>query len=309
MRRQDRLERMNELASLGSLSTQPCPVVSALHQSDCEEALLENIQNMSDHIVDKYILRVAVGSTNPSKIEAIAQALHQLLGERKPFVQVDIQTFQVDSGVADQPIGDAATMHGAKTRAKSAFLAYRDTNNGTRPHLAVAIEGGLEWVTIPGAWHSDMSAGVIGATDNMVQTPVDIQLCGPDQQKVAESKSMFCMAWIAVYGKRTRTVLEAISSAKVSSYPCDRTPVYGLARSASFALPPAVQHLVVEEKMELGDADNVVFQRSHQDSKRGQGTVGVLTDGIIPRSLYYQHSVVLALMHWIRPDLYPVGFR
>jgi non-canonical (house-cleaning) NTP pyrophosphatase len=54
--------------------------------------------------------------------------------------------------------------------------------------------------------------------------------------------------------------------------------------------------------MELGDADDVVFKRVN--SKHGQGTVGKLTNGQIDRTNYYVHALKLALIPWVRPELY-----
>jgi non-canonical (house-cleaning) NTP pyrophosphatase len=85
----------------------------------------------------------------------------------------------------------------------------------------------------------------------------------------------------------------------------DKKAIFGFAKTASFALPGEVTHLVVKEKLELGDADDRVFQRSK--SKHGGGTVGILTDHLIDRSDYYEHALQLALIPWIRPDMYPDG--
>jgi non-canonical (house-cleaning) NTP pyrophosphatase len=57
--------------------------------------------------------------------------------------------------------------------------------------------------------------------------------------------------------------------------------------------------------MELGDADDKVFSRVK--AKHGSGTVGLLTDGLIDRSYYYEHALLLAMVPWIRPDVYPDG--
>ena len=77
---------------------------------------------------------------------------------------------------------------------------------------------------------------------------------------------------------------------------------WGFAKTASFLLPPALCELVLHQNMELGRADDVVFRRV--DSKRGSGTVGALTNGEIDRMEYYVHALKLALIPWIRPELY-----
>ena len=77
---------------------------------------------------------------------------------------------------------------------------------------------------------------------------------------------------------------------------------WGVARTASFPLPKRIVALMEEEGMELGDADDVVFQR--QDSKKNDGSVGILSHGVINRSEYYQHALVLALIPLRNPTLY-----
>ena len=175
------------------------------------------------------------------------------------------------------------------------------------------MEGGLEWIDtrrMSNASQTEEQAdnGIDGSEhkDDGTETDHNHRSATSTSQK-----SLFCMAWMAVYGKRTGSVLEQIcNSRQVQVYTGDRLPVFGLAKAASFALPPAIAKLVVddEQAMELGDADNVVFQRTHAQSKHGQGTVGKLTDGIITRADYYQHAIVLALTLWMRPDVYPTGF-
>jgi len=75
-------------------------------------------------------MRVAVGSLNPVKEAATAQALDT----------ADIVTVDVDSGVAEQPRGRAETIEGAENRAAAA-LAATDCTYG------VGIEGGVAEVS------------------------------------------------------------------------------------------------------------------------------------------------------------------
>jgi inosine/xanthosine triphosphatase len=57
--------------------------------------------------------------------------------------------------------------------------------------------------------------------------------------------------------------------------------------------------------MELGAADDIVFARAN--SGYGQGTIGKLTNGIVDRSIYYEHAILLAIIPWMHPALYPTG--
>ncbi|OEK07130.1 inosine/xanthosine triphosphatase [Roseivirga misakiensis] len=75
----------------------------------------------------------------------------------------------------------------------------------------------------------------------------------------------------------------------------------GDARTSAFQLPPKIQELV-RQGIELGEADDIVFNRSN--SKQSNGAVGILTKDLINRADYYQPAVVLALIPFINPDLY-----
>ncbi len=76
----------------------------------------------------------------------------------------------------------------------------------------------------------------------------------------------------------------------------------GHARSGSFMIPPLVAKLVREGK-ELGTADDIVFGR--ENSKQKNGAIGLLTDDAIDRKALYEHAVVLALVPFKNPRLYP----
>ncbi|MDW7693148.1 inosine/xanthosine triphosphatase [Flammeovirgaceae bacterium SG7u.111] len=75
----------------------------------------------------------------------------------------------------------------------------------------------------------------------------------------------------------------------------------GKAKTAVFFLPPKVEELI-NEGMELGEADDLVFKRT--DSKKKGGSVGILTKGIIDRERYYREAVVLALIPLMNEELY-----
>lgn len=82
---------------------------------------------------------------------------------------------------------------------------------------------------------------------------------------------------------------------------CNDTTVHrGESRSATFTLPAELAELV-RGGVELGDATDRVF--SATDTKRGTGTVGPLTGGVIDRVAYYAHAVVLALVPFRNPGL------
>jgi inosine/xanthosine triphosphatase len=78
----------------------------------------------------------------------------------------------------------------------------------------------------------------------------------------------------------------------------------GKARSAAFYVPPRIAELVTGGK-ELGDADDIVFGRSN--SKQGNGAVGILTGDLVDREALYQQPVVLALIPFMNPELFPIS--
>jgi inosine/xanthosine triphosphatase len=76
----------------------------------------------------------------------------------------------------------------------------------------------------------------------------------------------------------------------------------GKARSGTFLLPPIVSDLV-RRGVELGEADDRVFGRTN--SKQGNGAIGLLTDDVIDRVALYEHALILALVPFKNPHLYP----
>jgi len=88
-------------------------------------------------IVKNYIkkdsIKVAVGSTNPTKIEAVRQAFTIMLPEQVcEFIGIS-----TDSGVSAQPMHDEESIQGARTRAHSAIKSMN-------ADFGVGIEGGLQ---------------------------------------------------------------------------------------------------------------------------------------------------------------------
>ena len=81
----------------------------------------------------------------------------------------------------------------------------------------------------------------------------------------------------------------------------DKLGRYSKSKTANFYLPPKVADLV-KQGIELGKADDIVFGQSN--SKQQGGSVGLLTNGVINRSDYYQSAVVLALIPFLQEELY-----
>ena len=119
-----------------------------------------------------------------------------------------------------------------------------------------------------------------------------------------QGEELWCMAWMAILGSNSNACLVAKSeddNYKIAEG-VKSTKYWGYAKTAAFLLSPALCDLVINKNMELGHADDMIFKRVN--SKHGQGTIGKLTDGGIDRTDYYVHALHLALIPWIRPELY-----
>jgi len=80
-------------------------------------------------------MKVAVGSKNPVKIEAVKLAFEKVF----PKEHWDVEGADVASGVSDQPMSDEESIRGARARAQKA----RDALNAD---FGVGLEGGLQQI-------------------------------------------------------------------------------------------------------------------------------------------------------------------
>lgn len=77
------------------------------------------------------LLKVAVGSTNPIKIEAVRSMVQRV------WPKADVIGVSVPSGVREMPMSDTETIEGAKNRA----VAAREQ---TKADLGFGLEGGIQ---------------------------------------------------------------------------------------------------------------------------------------------------------------------
>lgn len=75
----------------------------------------------------------------------------------------------------------------------------------------------------------------------------------------------------------------------------------GRGKSGEFFLPKKVADLV-RQGMELGEADDLFFSRNN--SKQGNGAIGILTDDAVDRTNLYVPAVIFALIPFKHPNLY-----
>ncbi|WP_435151730.1 inosine/xanthosine triphosphatase [Haladaptatus sp. DFWS20] len=82
-------------------------------------------------------MRVGVGSRNPVKISAVEAVFDGL--ETTPE-RISIESVAIDSGVAEQPFGEAETIKGAENRARRSVSEY---------DIGIGLEGGV--AEVPGS--------------------------------------------------------------------------------------------------------------------------------------------------------------
>lgn len=92
-------------------------------------------------MAEKTVLKVAVGSKNPVKVNATTQGLIRAINSDN--VTVESSAFDVISDVSDQPMTDEETKRGASNRAINAYEAYRNANDDQSPNLSIGLEGGI----------------------------------------------------------------------------------------------------------------------------------------------------------------------
>ncbi|WP_049971599.1 inosine/xanthosine triphosphatase [Haladaptatus cibarius] len=88
-------------------------------------------------------MRVGVGSRNPVKIAAVETVFESLDANPEPVV---VEPVAVESGVSEQPFGEAETIAGAENRARRAQDSQRDDSDYD---LGVGLEGGV--AEVPGS--------------------------------------------------------------------------------------------------------------------------------------------------------------
>jgi hypothetical protein len=74
----------------------------------------DNNNDNNNNSEDKRILRIAVGTTNPCKIEAVKDTVRKVINKSATkfsyMIEVHVQGFAVESNVPDQPFGDVSLL-------------------------------------------------------------------------------------------------------------------------------------------------------------------------------------------------------
>lgn len=128
--------------------------------------------------MNKHKQKVAVGSTNPVKIEAAKLAFQAVW----PKIEWEVIGISVPSGVSDQPMSDRESVKGATNRAKRARKAH-DADFG------VGLEGGIQKV---GKEYIDSGWAVIVHKDGQVGIGSSVRMHTPHKmmKMVFEGKEL-----------------------------------------------------------------------------------------------------------------------
>ena len=103
---------------------------AAVHQIDSLLYALENYNNGKDKLI------IAIGSTNPTKINSVKMTVSKLF----PNHDIEYKFSSVKSGVSDQPKSSTESLKGATNRAKNVCKLFPNAD------YSVGIEGGMESV-------------------------------------------------------------------------------------------------------------------------------------------------------------------
>ena len=210
-------------------------------------------------------LTVAVGSTNRCKIAAVSSAFRSILLVTDPSSFASLQVVGYDA----PSLVSAQPMSESETRLGA-------TNRATSAAALALAATGLS---------PDFSVGLEGGVVDEDDTSSSSSLSSSSSASPNPAAVLWCMAFMVVYCPS-----ETTSSRQ-----------FGVARTGAFPLPPLMSSLV-RAGVELGDADDYVTGRV--DSKRGVGTVGVLTNEIITREKYYEAAIVLAMTKFIQRRIF-----
>jgi inosine/xanthosine triphosphatase len=122
------------------------------------------------------------------------------------------------------------------------------------------------------------------------------------KNRAINSKSSFPEAdyWVGIEGGIAEDELGMNAFAWI--YVENKAGLNGKAKTGTFYIPEGVAKLV-RSGMELGHADDQFF--AQENSKQEGGSVGILTHGVLNRTAYYHHAIILSLIPFLNEKLYP----
>lgn len=149
-----------------------------------------------------------------------------------------------------------------------------------------------------------IGVGVESGVSDQPMTDDETLRGATNRAKNAQSAEPVADYWVGIEGglERKAGVLESFGWMVVVS----KNGAKSVSRTSTFVLPAKVAKLI-DQGMELGDADDAVFHRV--DSKHSHGTVGVLTEDFVTRESYYEQALALALIPYKNSELYEAEAR
>jgi inosine/xanthosine triphosphatase len=178
-------------------------------------------------------VKVAVGTVREPKLDGVRRAFERLGRLPWPATPVELVAFAAPSGQADTPIGDEATIAGARARARAALALAPGAA------LALGLEGGV------------------------------VRVDGGLQAAVLRN---WAVAWDGVRE--------------------------GLGAGPSLLLPGSVARAVLAREDLAQVIDRVAGEH---DVRSRQGTFGVLTRDLLPRTEAFAQAVLVALAPFYNP--------
>lgn len=189
---------------------------------------INNLRDQFFHCYGGSLKKVAVGSQNPVKIEAVKEVTKDL------FDEIEVLSIDAPSKVSEMPFGEEEAIKGAENRAKYCL-------DNTDADLCFGLEGYV--------------------TDNYTE-------------------KMYLSGWSVVM---------------------DREGTVGRGSGGRIQIPEYIaQHL--REGEELGPLIDDILDET--GIKKDIGTIGVLTDGKVPRKDTFKRAVCYSLSKHIKPDFY-----
>ncbi|RME92598.1 MAG: non-canonical purine NTP phosphatase [Bacteroidetes bacterium] len=175
------------------------------------------------------------------------------------------------------------------------------------PHLIIASQNPVKIAAAKSGFEEMFPDQVFTAKGVSVPSGVSAQPLGDEEtyqgawNRVQGARKLHPEAdyWVGIEGGNIINAHGMEVMAWVLIQSADRL---GKARTAGFYLPPRVIELI-EQGYELGHADDLVFGVAN--SKQTGGSSGLLTNGVMDRHRFYVGAVVLALIPFLKPDLYP----
>ena len=160
-----------------------------------------------------------------------------------------------------------------------------------------AVEQGFEKM-FPNSAFEFVGASVPSGVDDQPTSDDETFKGALNRAESANKQNPEANYWVGIEGgiQKVSDEMEAFAWVVIKS----KTKI-GKSRTGTFFLPIPIVKLINDGK-ELGEADDIVFNRSN--SKQRDGTVGILTGNAIDRTKYYLEAVVLALIPFKNEQLY-----